>query len=98
MTWLVEHAADVATKYLRGADGRTGYERLYGKVCRDVGFEFGERVLFHKRHGRDYNVVMDARWEEGIWLGKRWGSGINRVSRGREVFEVRGVQRVPRTE
>ena len=31
MTWLVECVADIVTKYMQGADGRTGYERLFGK-------------------------------------------------------------------
>ena len=31
MAWLVEHVADVSTKYLRGIDGRTAYEMLFGK-------------------------------------------------------------------
>ena len=29
LAWLVEHVADTATKYLKGADGRTAYERLF---------------------------------------------------------------------
>ena len=39
MTWLVEC---VATKYLQGADGRTGYGRLFGKQVHEEGLEFGE--------------------------------------------------------
>ena len=31
MTWLVECVADIVTKYTQGADGLTGYERLFGK-------------------------------------------------------------------
>jgi hypothetical protein len=60
ITWLVEHAADVVTKYLQASDGRTGYERLYGKQVHEEGLEFGERVHYKKRRGADYNVVLDA--------------------------------------
>ncbi|CAE8636765.1 unnamed protein product, partial [Polarella glacialis] len=42
MEWLVSHAADVTTKYLRSQDGRTAYERLKGKPCREDVVEFGE--------------------------------------------------------
>ncbi len=45
MIWLVENVADVVTKYLQGADGRTAYERLFGKKAHEEGLEFGERVL-----------------------------------------------------
>ena len=27
---IIEAVGDLATKHLRGSDGRTGYERLYG--------------------------------------------------------------------
>jgi hypothetical protein len=30
LAWMIEHVADLARKYLQGADGRTAYERLFG--------------------------------------------------------------------
>ena len=69
MTWLVEHVADVATKYLRGTDGRTAYERLFGKQVHEEGLEFGERVLWRQRSSKDMNVLLEPRWAEGFWLG-----------------------------
>jgi hypothetical protein len=33
LAWLIEHVSDLITKYVQGADGRTAYERLYGKEC-----------------------------------------------------------------
>ena len=74
MSWLVEHVADIITKYLRGNDGRTGYERLYGKQVHEEGLEFGEKIRWKKRRKHDYNIVLDPRWEEGTWLGRAWGS------------------------
>ena len=44
MTWLVECVVDIVTKYMQGADGRTSYERLFGKQVHEEGLEFGERV------------------------------------------------------
>ena len=49
MAWLVEHVGDLMTKYLRGADGRTAYERLFGKQLHEEGLEVGERVLWRRR-------------------------------------------------
>ena len=31
LAWVIEAVGDLATKHLKGADGRTGYERLFGK-------------------------------------------------------------------
>jgi hypothetical protein len=98
VAWLVEHTSDVITKYLQGADGRTAYERLYGKKVHEEALEFGERVQWRKRRAQDTNVILDARWADGIWVGRRWGTCHHRISVGREVFEVRAVQRRPAEE
>ncbi len=74
MTWLVGYVADVVTKYLQGSGGRTAYERLFGKQAHEEGLELGEHALWCKRRAQDSNVVMDARWAEGVWLGRRWGT------------------------
>ncbi len=37
MTWLVENVADVVTKYLQVADGRTACERFFGKKVHEEG-------------------------------------------------------------
>ena len=44
------------------------------------------------------NTLLEARWEEGVWLGRRWGSVTHLVGVGREVFETRAVQRKPKDE
>ena len=41
MCWMVEHAADVLSKYEVSADGRTAYERMKGKACHQELVEFG---------------------------------------------------------
>ena len=41
LTWMVEYVGDVLTKYLRGNDGKTAYQRLYGKSSNEDEFEFG---------------------------------------------------------
>ena len=58
LTWLVECVADIVTKYLQGADVRTGYERLFGTQVHEEGLEFGERVLWRKHRSDDRNVVL----------------------------------------
>ena len=85
--------ADIVTKYMQGADGRTSYERLFGKQVHEEGLEFGERVWWRRHRSNDMNVVLDARWAEGVWLGRRWGTIHHRVAVNDKVLEVRAVQR-----
>eukprot|EP00974_Lingulodinium_polyedra_P043888 4214184-Lingulodinium_polyedra.AAC.1 len=60
MTWLVEHVADLVTKYLQGSDGKTGYQRLFGKQVHEEELEFGERVVYKLKPSKDAGVVLDA--------------------------------------
>ena len=56
--------------------GAHGLGRLFGKDVHEEGVEFGERVLWRKHRSNDMNVVLDARWAEGVWLGHLWGTTI----------------------
>ena len=95
LAWMVEAVSDFISKHLRGQDGPTAFERLYGKPAREEAFELGETVLWRKPKHTGSNVLLEGRWEEGIWLGRKWGSHIHYVSLGREVVETRAVQRRP---
>ena len=98
LAWIVEAVADMTTKHLRGHDGRTGYERLFGKAPREEGLELGESVLWRRPKQAGMNALLEARWEAGIWLGRSWGGITHRVGVGREVVETRAVQRRPKEE
>ena len=95
IAWLVEYCADICSKYLTGADGKSAYMRLYGKRTNEAELEFGEQIMWRPQPSKDMNVVIDGRWRPGIWLGRNWGSSINRVGvDAREVVEARAVHRV----
>ena len=98
IAWVAESAGDLVTKHLRGQDGRTGYERLFGKAPREEGLELGEMVLRRRPKQAGMNVLLEARWEQGIRLGRRWGGVAHLVGAGKEVFETRAVQRRPEEE
>ena len=98
IAWLAEFVGDTCTKYLQGADGRTSYERLFGKPVREESLEFGETVLFRPKARADANVLLEGRWAQGVWLGRRWGSPVSRVYSQGEVVDARAVQRVPLAE
>ena len=58
LSCMAEFVGDILTKYLQGADGKTAYERLYGKRFREEHLEFV--VLWRKPRCQDYNVVKPA--------------------------------------
>ncbi len=96
LAWLVEHVSDIISKYMVGLDGKTGYERLFGRPVREEGLEFGETLHWKHRATQDMNVVLDARWSSGVWLGRRWGGVVHQVFANGKVHEIRGIQRQPR--
>jgi hypothetical protein len=94
MKWLVPHSADVVTKYLRGHDGKTAFERLLGKPCREDAVEFGECILYKTNRGDEGKLA--PRWEPAVWLGKRWGTTEHAVAKADgTVCYCRAVQRLP---
>eukprot|EP00969_Alexandrium_andersonii_P178968 7912094-Alexandrium_andersonii.AAC.1 len=56
-----------------GHDGRTAFERLFGKPSRGDGYEFGEQVRYRVRPD-DMGRSLNPRWGPGTWLGRRRGS------------------------
>lgn len=74
MTWLVEHAADVLSKYEVGLDGRTAYERSKGKPCTHEMVEFGERIRFkYSKGSRRQDEKMEGKWGRAIFWGNTGG-------------------------
>ena len=63
--WAVEAVSDIMTKRMRGKDGRTAFERLYGKPLREEGLELGEKVLWKRPKPPGANALLERRWEEG---------------------------------
>jgi hypothetical protein len=96
LAWLVEHVADIVSKYMVGVDGKTAYERLFGRPVREEALEFGEAIHWRHRPARDMNVVLDVRWSSGVWLGRKWGGVVHQVFADGAVYEVRSVQRQTR--
>ena len=71
--WLVEHAADILTKFVVGRDGMTGWERLKGRKYGGLLFEFGTKVL-HRVQQKPVGGEMGARWLPAVWLGERFAT------------------------
>jgi hypothetical protein len=98
LTWLVEHVSDIISKYMVGLDGKTAYERLFGRAVREEGLEFGETLHWKHRPTQDMNVVLDTRWSSGVWLGRSWGGIVHQIFANGKVHTIRGIQRQPRDQ
>ena len=66
---LVEHCANVLNRYNIGADGRTPYLRLQGRMFVGNMLDLGSSVMF-RVPGKVLCRVTQERWFPGIWLGK----------------------------
>ena len=53
MMWLPRHAAYLLTRFRIGPDGKTPYERTFGRSWRIPLVSFGEHILFRPRPPRD---------------------------------------------
>ena len=94
--WLVEHCADLVTKFSIGRDGMTPYERLKHKAYKGEMYEFGSLVL-HAVPGKPQGGVMERRWLDGVYLGIRFESPehiIAMMADGR-IVKARDIQQLP---
>ena len=93
LSWIVEHAADLLSKYQAGDDGRTPYERLKGKRFSGTEVEFGEKI-HHKYRKAVMNHKLEPRWGEGFYLGKLWRTGEAIVGTEAGVVKAGTIKRV----
>ena len=93
--WLVEHAADLLSKYQVGDDGRTGYERWKGKPFHGEEIEFGEKVHYRENlKARAKQNKLEIRWGEGFYLGRWWRTGEAVVGTIGGTFRAGTIRRV----
>ena len=92
-SWLAEYTGDVLSKHLVGKDGKTPYERLFGKPIHEEALEFAELLWWRPPRTAGYNVLMEPRWRSGIWLGRKLGVHHSRGVRHRRRPDPRGACR-----
>ena len=101
MKWLVSHAGDTVTRFQVGTDGKTAYERLVGKKYKGEVVEFGAKVL-HRLPGVTKPTLqvgkLAGRWETGVWLGNRWGSGEHIIGTAEGIVRSRAIKRLPKDQ
>lgn len=79
LPWLVDYAGVTLSRFQRGADGRTPYERSTGKPRRIQVPEFGECILYQPLKGEKVGSKMEPKFEPGIYLGLQEGSALKWV-------------------
>lgn len=95
MSWLVEHAADLLSRYQVGDDGRTGYERLKGKKCKQEMVEFGEKVHYrYNPKAKAKDEKLEVKWGEGFFLGKWWRTGEAVIGSHEGILRAGTIRRV----
>ena len=53
-------------------------------------------MLWRRPKRPSSNVLLECRWEEGLWLGRQWGSIVHFIGVGREVVKTKAGQRRPK--
>ena len=79
LPWLVDYAGVTLSRFQRGADGRTPYERSTGKPWRVQVPEFGECIFYQPLKGEKVGSKMEPKFEPGIYLGLQEGSALKWV-------------------
>ena len=89
----------MTSRYLKGKDNETPYQRRRGRVCEIPVVPHGEKVWFKRiLEQKGQKDKMESEWEEGIWLGHN--RSTNEVVIGTEHGVVRAysIERKPEGE
>ena len=97
LQWLVRWVAMMYSRFRRGADGKTAYERQRGRKCRQEVVPFGERIHYRRLEGENKNK-LESKWETGIWLGHARGSSESLIGTSQGVVRAWAIKRMPAGE
>ena len=94
LPWLILHAGTILNRFTMGKDGKTPHERLRGRRSKRQLIEFGEAVHFLPLDIKDHPNV-DARFQDGIWLGVQLGTEEHVIGTPTGIFKARSIRRKP---
>ena len=94
LPWMVRHAGNSISRYLKGADGLTAYRRLKGREFKKEAAEFGEGV-WYMRSEMVGKAKLEPRWEDGIWLGIHDVSGEHIIGTRDGCLKAKDMKRKP---
>ena len=65
----------VLSRFVRGTDLKTAFERISGRRCTQEVVPIGESILYKSaKTSTDWKRVVGENWRDGIWLGHVRGS------------------------
>eukprot|EP00973_Karenia_brevis_P001575 213524-Karenia_brevis.AAC.1 len=92
--WVIRWAAMVLSRFVKGSDNRTAYERTNGRECNQEVIAIGECMLFRpSRNTDDRKRVVGESWRKGIWLGHVRGSADYLIGTDEGVVRSWSVKR-----
>jgi len=94
LSWLVNYCGCLISRFLKGADGRTAYERSTGKRWRIQLPEFAETVLYQPLKGERDVRKIEPRFEKGIYLGIQEGTAMRWIGTEEGVVRTWTIKRL----
>ena len=96
MPWLVRWAAMLLSRYGKGKDGKTPYERQRGRKCELDLVPFGEIVLYRLPEvATDRHQALEPRWDKGVWLGYARHSSEVLIGTPKGIIKAWSIRRQP---
>ena len=96
MPWLIRWAAMALSRYSRGKDGKTPYQRQIGRSCDIEVVPFGEVVLYRLPEvARDRHQALEERWAKGVWMGHARSTNAALIGTADGVIKAWGFRRLP---
>ena len=94
--WMIRWAAMLCSRFLVGQDGRTGFERRRGRMCRILVIPFAEYVWYRQiRKGKTQEDKLESEMKEGVWLGHARNSNEVLIGTEHGVVRAYDVRRMP---
>lgn len=98
LCWLVDYAGTLISRFLRGPDGRTAFERSTGRPWRIRLPEFGECVLYQPLRGEREPKKIEPRFELGVYLGVQEGTAMRWIGTAEGTVRTWTIKRLPEEE
>ena len=91
-SWVVRHAGFLQTRFSKGTDGKTAWERLHGRRYESSLLPFGAAVEAKIQDTELERSKFDMRLVSGIWLGRTIESDEHVVGNENGIILTRTVR------
>jgi len=95
LCWLVDYCGTLLSRFQRGPDGRTAYERSTGKAWKIKLPEFGENVWYQPLKGERSHGKLEPKFELGVFLGIQEGTAMRWVGTPTGVVRTWTIKTLP---